>query len=159
MPLMKKSRTDEEPENKKLRKEKDMATRGKRKKGKEQKQLAYNKTRKELINMENGLRTMNISSMNPDSMEEDQMQRDILKDLTRNTTHIAAIQETHIIHDRDYLLDNYRIITAASAKSEETGVAQGGTAIMIHGSIHQYITQIARRSSRVLRATLGRYKS
>ena len=89
--------------------------------------------------MENGLRTMNISSLNPDWMKAEQMQRDITKDLTRDKIHIAEIQETHIIHDRDYLLDNYTLITAASTKSEETGVAQGGTAIMIHESIQQYI--------------------
>ena len=30
---------------------------------------------------------------------------------------------------------------------------------MIHGSVQQYVTQIARRSIRVLRVTLDRYKS
>ena len=77
------------------------------KKEKAQKQLTYGKARTSLINMANGLRTMNIASLNPDSMKEEQMQRDIIKDLTRNKIHIAAIQETHIIQDRDYLLDNY----------------------------------------------------
>ena len=75
--------------------------------------------------MENGLRAMNIASLNPDSTAEAQMQRDIIKDITRNKIHIAAIQETHITQDRDYLLDNYRIITAESAKIAETGVVQG----------------------------------
>ena len=67
-----------------------------------------------MINMKNGLRTMNIASLNPDSKKEAQMRRDIIKNITRNKIHIAAIQETHITQDRDYLLDNYRIITAPS---------------------------------------------
>ena len=89
--------------------------------------------------MENGIRKMDISSIIPGSMKEEQMQRDITKDITRNKIHTSAIQETHIIHDRGYLLDNYRIITAASSKSEEKGVVKGGTSIMIHASIQQYI--------------------
>ena len=86
-----------------------------------------------LINMKNGLRTTNIASLNPDSMGEEQMQRDIAKDITRNQIHIAAIRETHIAHDRDYRLDNYRIITEASTMGAEAGAVQGGTSVMIHG--------------------------
>ena len=109
--------------------------------------------------MENGLRTMNIASLSPDSIKEELTQRDIIKDLTRNEIHIAGIQETHIIQGRDYLLDNYRIIPAEATKRAETGAVQGGSAIMIQESIHQYITQITRQSSRVLRVTPDRYKS
>ena len=69
--------------------------------------------------MENWLRAMNIAILNPDSLKEEQMQRDIIKDLTRNKIHIADIRETHIIQDSDYLLDNYRIVTTAPAKSAE----------------------------------------
>ena len=119
----------------------------------------YDKERMALINMKHGLRTTNIASLNPDSTKEEQMQRDIIKDLTRNKIHIAAIQETHIDQDRDYLIDNYRIITAAATKSAETGAVQGGTAIMVHGGLQTYITQITRQRSRVLRVTLGRYES
>ena len=112
-----------------------------------------------LIAMPKGLRTMNIASLNPDSMKDEQVQRDIIKDPTRNKIHIAAAQATHITQDRDYILDNYRIITASSAKREETGVVQGGTEIMLHGRTQQYITQITRKSSRVLRVTLDRRES
>ena len=59
---------------------------------------------------------MNIASLNPDSAKSEQMQRDIIKNLTRNKIHIASIQETHIIQDRDYLSDNYRIIASAATK-------------------------------------------
>ena len=89
--------------------------------------------------MENGLRTMNISSLNPDWMKAEQMQRDITKDLTRDKIHIAEIQETHNTQERDYLVDNYRLTTAAATKRGETGVAQGGTAIMIRESMQKCI--------------------
>ena len=109
--------------------------------------------------MANGLRTMNIASLNPDSTKEGQMRRDISKNLTRNKLHVAAIQETHMTQDRDYLIGNYRVITASTTKREETGVAHGGTAIMIHASMEKYITQIARQSSRVGQVTTGRKNS
>ena len=41
--------------------------------------------------------------------------------------------------DADYLLDNYRVIIAEATKREETGVAQGGTAIMIRESMQKCI--------------------
>ena len=62
--------------------------------------------------MKNGLRTMNIASLDPDSMEEEQTQRLIIQNLTRNLIHISAIQEKHITQDRDYIIDNYRVITS-----------------------------------------------
>ena len=105
--------------------------------------------------MENGLRAMNIDSLNPESTQEEQMQRDIIKNLTRNKIHISSIQETRIVKDRDLLRGNYRVITAAAAKRAEARVAQGGTSIMIHGSMHQYITHVARQSRRVLSVTMG----
>ena len=102
---------------------------------------------------------MNISSLNPGSKKEEQMHRYIIKNLARNKIHISAIQETHIIQDRDYARDNYRCIAAAATKRIETGVAQGGKAVMIPESTRQYITQIARQSSRALRVTQGRKNS
>ena len=105
------------------------------------------------------VRALNIASINPDSTKEEQTQRDIIKNLARHRIHIAAIQETHITQARDYLLYNYRVVTEASNKREETGLVQGGKAIMIHESMQQYITQIARRSSRVRRVTQGRKNS
>ena len=124
-----------------------------------QKRRTYSKERTSMIGMKNGLRTMDIASLNPDSAKEEQTQRDIIKNLTRNKIHIAEIQEPHIIQERDYILYNYRIVTAASTKSGKTGAAQGGPEIMIHESIQQYITQVTRQSRRVLRVTLDRYKS
>ena len=57
-------------------------------------------------------------------------------------------------------MGNYIIITAEAAKRDRTGVLRGGTPIMIHGSMQQYITQIARkRRRRVRRVTLGRQNS
>ena len=61
----------------------------------------YDKERETLIKMENGIRSMNNASLNPDSMGEEEMKRGIVKNLTRNKIHIAAIQETHIIQDKD----------------------------------------------------------
>ena len=51
----------------------------KEKTGKQQKQLEYDTDRKSRINMENGLRTLNIASLNPDSMREEKMQKEIEK--------------------------------------------------------------------------------
>ena len=121
---MKKSRIDEEPRGgEEQRKKKDLTTtkEHQKRKKKTQQQLTYSKERISLIRMKNGLRTMNIASLNPGSMKEEQMQREIIKNLMRNKIHIAAIQETHIAQDRDYLLDNNRIITASSTKSGKTG--------------------------------------
>ena len=70
------------------------------------------------------------------------MQHEIVKGLTENKIHIAAIQEAHINQDRNYMMGNYRIITSAAGKSAETGVVAGGTAIMVHESLQQHITQI-----------------
>ena len=82
--------------------------------------------------MENGLMTPNIASSNPDSMREKSMHREIGKGIAKNKIHIAAIQETHITQDKCYAMGNYRIITDAADKSAETGIATGGTSIMIH---------------------------
>ena len=75
--------------------------------------------------MENGLRTLNIASLNPDPMRGKEMQREIVKGITKNKIQIAAIQETHITQDMNYMVGNYRIITAAG-KSAETGIVDGG---------------------------------
>ena len=75
--------------------------------------------------MENGLRAPNISSRNPDSIRRKEMQREIVKGPAKNKIHIAAIQETHITHDRNYVMGNYRIITAAAGENAETGVVPG----------------------------------
>ena len=102
---------------------------------------------------------MNISSLNPGSVKEEQMKRGIVKNLNRNKIHIAAIRETHIIQDRDYIIDKYRITTAAATKREEVGVVQGGTEIMIHGSTQKYITHITRQIIRVREVTLDHQNS
>ena len=116
-------------------------------------------TRKTLISMEGGLRTLNIASLNPDSMKETTIQQEIINGLTKNKMHIAMIQETHIAKDLNYMIDNYRIITSAAEKNKETGVITGGTAIMIHESIQQNVIQIKRQSSRSLRVTLEQAKA
>ena len=121
--------------------------------------LTYDKERQTLIQMENGIRAMNIACLNPDSTKEEQMQMYIIKNLTRSKIHIAAIQETHITQDKDNILGNYRITNAASAKQEETGVVQGGAEIMINESTKQYITQITRQSSRILKVTIDNQHS
>ena len=56
-------------------------------------------------------------------------------------------------------MGNYRVITAAAGKNEETGIFTGGTSIMVHGSIQKNIAQITRQRRRVLRVTLGQAKS
>ena len=49
--------------------------------------------------MENGLRALNIASLNPDSMRGREMQQEIVKILTKNKIHLAAIQVKHITAD------------------------------------------------------------
>ena len=44
------------------------------------------------------------------------------------------------------MLENYIIVTEASAEREETGVSQGGTKIMIREIMQKYITQIVRKA-------------
>ena len=70
--------------------------------------------------MANGLRALDIASLNPDSVIEEQMQRGVIKYLNRSKIRVDAVQETHITHDRNYLLCNYRIITAEGTKIERT---------------------------------------
>ena len=94
--------------------------------------------------MENGLRTLNIASLNPDSLKEHTTQQEIINELTKRKIHIATIQETKMAKDLSYQKDNYRITTAAADKNEETKIATGGAAIMIHESIQQNIIQIKR---------------
>ena len=122
------------------------------------KQLEYAAEWKTMISMENGLRTLNIASLNPDSMRETATQQEIVKGLAKKKIHIAEIQDTHITQDKSYMVDNYRIITAAN-KSEAAGIVTGGAAIMIHERLRQHITQITRQCSRSLRVTLDRSKS
>ena len=110
--------------------------------------------------MENGLRTLNIASLNPDSMKEPTTQQDITKALTENKIPIAMAQETRIVKNMNYRMDNYRIITSAAGKNKDANVVTGGTSVMIHGSIQQNIIQIKRQSSsRALRVTLGQEKA
>ena len=109
--------------------------------------------------MENGLRTLNIASLNPDLMKGKETQQEIINNLTRNKIQIAMIQETHIVTDLSYMMDNYRVITTAAEKHKETGTVTGGTAILIHESLQQNITQITRRRSRAMRVTLGHFKA
>ena len=115
--------------------------------------------REALVKMGNGLRAMTIAILNNDSVKGEQTKRDITKNLTRNEIHISAIQETRIIHDRDYTIDNYRATTAAAAKRAETGAVQGGTEVTKRARMQKYITQIARKGSRVARVTMGRKNS
>ena len=91
-------------------------------------------------------------------MRGKEMQQEIVKGLTKNKIHLSEIQETHITRFSNYMMDNYRIITA-SDKNEETGIVTGGTAIVVHESLQQHITQITRQSGRSIRVTLGHAKS
>ena len=109
--------------------------------------------------MENGLRTLNIASLNPDSFKEHTTQQDIINELTKKKIHIATLQETNVTKDLNYQKDNYRIITSAAGKNEETKTVTGGVAIMIHESIQQNIIQIKRQSSRAMRVTLDQDKA
>ena len=69
--------------------------------------------------MENGLRTPNVASLHPDPMKEKATQQEIIKGLTRNKIHLAAIQETHITKDLSYTLGNYRIITTSAENTKK----------------------------------------
>ena len=131
---------------------------GSRNKRRQQKHLEYSTERKTLIIMEKGLRTLNIASVNPDAMRCKEIRKAIVKCLTKNKIHLAEMQETHITRDCNYMVGNYRVITAAADKNKETGIVTGGTAIMVRGSLPQEITQIARKR-RALRVTLDHAKS
>ena len=128
-------------------------------KEKRQKQIEYTEERKTLISMGNGPRTLNIASLNPDSMKGEETQQEITNKLTRNKIHIAMIQETNISEDRIRIKGIYRIITAASERHKGTGIATGGTAIMIHESLQKNITQIVRQSSRAVKVTQHHHKA
>ena len=69
--------------------------------------------------MGNGLRTLNIASLNPDSMRETTIRQEIINELTKNKIHIAMIQETHIVRDINYKMDNYRITTSAAGNTKK----------------------------------------
>ena len=112
--------TEENTETRKTNKER------KKEQGKRQKHLQYETNRRTLISMEDGLRTLNIASLNPDTMKEIEMQQGIINELTKNKIHIAMIQETHITKDLNYMMGNYRIITSAAERNNETGVVTGG---------------------------------
>ena len=63
--------------------------------------LIYEDDRRGVLEMEDGLRTINIASANPNSTKEEQAQREVPKNLTRRKTHIDAIQAKHITQDRE----------------------------------------------------------
>ena len=86
-------------------------------------------------------------------MKEKETQQDIINQLTRNKIHIATIQETNIKTSLIYILGNYRIITTSAEKDKKTGVVTGAS-IMIHGSIQQIITRVARQISRSTKVTI-----
>ena len=109
--------------------------------------------------MENGIRTAHVAARNPDSMKEGGTQRYIINYIARKMIHIESIRETHMAHLANYLVDNYRATTSPAAKKETSGVAHGGTSVMIRESMRQYIAQIAKQSSRALRAALDRKNS
>ena len=149
----------EQRETKKQQRQDRKTPKGRRKRKQQQKQLEYATTRKTLISMENGLRTQNIASLNPDPTEEPTTQQEIIKELAKNKIHIDMIQETRIVENMNYRMDNYRIITYAAEKNKDTNVETGGTAVMIRESIQQNIIQIKRQSSRALRVTLCQEKA
>ena len=99
---------------------------------------------------------MTIASMNPDALREMATRREIVKGLAGNRIHIAAIHETHITQDKSYVVDNYRIITAASDKNETDGIVTGRTSIVIRESPRKHFAKITRRNGRPLRVTLDR---
>ena len=87
----------------------------------------YGQERNAIIKMENGIRALNVARLNPGSVKAEQARRDIIKNLARNKIHIAAIQETRITKDRDYIMGNYRVLTEAATEKDKTGVVQGDT--------------------------------
>ena len=98
----------------------NLAQRKGKQKGKRKKQLEYSTESKTLISMVNGMRTLNFSSLNPDSMRDKETHQEIINGLNGNKIHLAAIQETHIARDCNYMMGNNRVITTAAEKSETT---------------------------------------
>jgi len=86
----------------------------------------HGQTRKEVINMDAGNRTLCIASLNPDTFINPEQRITITNMLLMQKIHIAAIQETHIPHDLNYTLNGYRIITSAAIKQipEQTNPKQ-----------------------------------
>ena len=74
-----KRRPTEHEKSKQTKQSKMITKHEQRKRKQRQKHLAYATERKTLINMENGMRTLRISSLNPDSVKEEQAHRDIMK--------------------------------------------------------------------------------
>ena len=78
-----------------------------------------------------------------------------MRELQKQHIHIASIQETHIPHDLSYTRNGYRVITTAERKTNSkninTGMYQGGVAILVHEELQHHIKQIERIDHRILK--------
>jgi len=110
------------------------------------------------LSTKSGYRTLNILSLNPDNFISTTRKDDITHELQKQHIHIAAIQETHIPHDLSYARNGYRVITTAERKTNSkninTGMYQGGVAILVHEELQRHIKQIERIGRRILKITL-----
>ena len=103
------------------------------------------------------MRTLSIVSMNLDSMTTKTSRLSITESLLRNKIHIAAIQETHIPYNQNYMINGYRLINSAAQKDHNQTnprMPTGGVAILIHESIEHHITHIQQINSRIIVITL-----
>ena len=112
--------------------------------------------RPQVLNMDQGNRTLSIVSINPDNLTTTESKLTVTHLLRKNKIHIAAIQETHIPHDQNYKLNGYRIITTKALinTGNKQGMAEGGVAILIHEDLEQHITHIHRINHRIMKITM-----
>ena len=60
-----------------------------------------------------GLSAISVVSLNPDHFITDEVQQDITQQLIKHKIHIAIIQETHIPHNTNHIVNGYRIINSS----------------------------------------------
>ena len=104
----------------------------------QRKRFGDGEKRKEVISMDQGLRTLIIISINRDNFVSPETRQNTTQMPRRNQIHIAAIQETHIPHSLNYVNDGYRIITTASTKihdAQPLGLTVGVVAILIRNEL------------------------
>ena len=115
--------------------------------------------------MGNGLNAISVESLNPYHFITREAQQDVTQQLLKRKIHIAMIQETHIPQDRNFIRNEYRVITAAvipnPKKQQDKDISGRNIAWVakaIRNEMAQRISQIERVSHRILKIILGREK-
>ena len=105
--------------------------------------------------MEHWSKMLRIASLNPDTFINNETRLHITNMPIMRKIHITAIQETHIPHELDYMINGYRIITSHAIEQPKTnsntrtGLNTGGLAILIHENPTHQIVSVQRKSSNI----------